>query len=61
MYIDTCIYFAQQMLGVDDLPYDLYCRLERVQALLQKVKPEGGLVSTQVVASVVEQWEREQG
>ena len=51
------------MVGVgrwEDVPSDLVRRCERIEASIQKAKPEGALVSSQVLALIVEQWDGEQ-
>lgn len=55
---------AKKMLGLGDsyeLPEDLERRLRRIEDMIHTVKPHGDLNSSQVIASVVEQWKREQG
>lgn len=49
------------MLGVamGEVPDELLDRCYRVERLLRRVKPHGHLHSTQVIGSIVEQWQRE--
>jgi hypothetical protein len=42
------------------LPVEVGERLSRIEDLIRKVKPQGNLESSQIVAVVVEQWQREQ-
>ncbi len=61
----NAIYIASDMLGVDltqphsPVEQQLIARLEAVETMVKRVKPDGGLNSTQAVAVVVEQWVRE--
>ena len=66
----TCILMAAEMLGihVDEMPPELVRRLSRIVEMIKRVEQtidawDGGayvdLRSRQVVATVVEQWERE--
>lgn len=41
---------------IDD---ELRYRLDRVDELIRTVKPIGGLMSSQIIATIVEQWERD--
>ena len=53
----------KRMIGaaiVKDISGDLYNRCTRIEELVKKAKPYGSFESTQVLAVVVEQWEREQ-
>ncbi|KKN88278.1 hypothetical protein LCGC14_0248400 [marine sediment metagenome] len=43
----------------DGIPDELIKRCGRIEKLIQMVKPDGFLISSQVLAMVVEQWERE--
>ncbi len=43
----------------DGIPDELIKRCGRIEQLIQMVKPDGFLISSQVLAMVVEQWERE--
>lgn len=49
-------YNAETMYG-GKLPTDLFARLERVNALCEKV--DGRLVSRQIIASIIEEYNRE--
>ena len=54
---------TKKMMGLGDdydLPEDLEYRLHSIESMIRMVKPHGDLNSSQVVASVVEQWKREQ-
>lgn len=57
-------YHVAAMFGVDtfgEVPADLIDRLEEVDAVIKRAKPDGGLKSTQVAAAVILQWRREMG
>ena len=62
-----CVRYAKDMLGLSRrqvLPHDLELRLLRINALSLSAKterncPSVGLVSPQVVAQIVDQWQRE--
>ena len=57
-------YHVASMFGVDtfdEVPIDLIDRLEEVDAVIKRAKPDGGLMSTQVAAAVILQWRRETG
>jgi len=49
----------ETMMGcpIDQIPEGLVGRCERVKELIKRVKPYGGLMSTQVLAGVVVGWE----
>lgn len=56
------IVFAKNILGVNELPFDLAERLYKINSYVIKANddhPYHILRSSQVVAMVVEQWERE--
>ena len=59
-----CLDIAAQMIQVPcatDLPPELAIRLRRASHLVEYAAGDGAaLRSTQVIASIVEQWEREQ-
>ena len=52
---------AEEMIG-KELPYELRCRIKRVIELVEDYsgQPDGTLRSTQVLATMVEQWERDE-
>ncbi|MCK5610234.1 hypothetical protein KAR91_50645 [Candidatus Pacearchaeota archaeon] len=50
---------AEIMFPAEVLPPEIEDRLERVDALIKKAKPDGRLASSQVVAMIIEQWQRE--
>jgi len=52
------------MFDVEDValvPKEVRRRCERVEELVNRVKPYGGLNSTQALAIICEQWKRETG
>ena len=60
----TYIEMAEAMTRLKPLPVDLKYRLDRVNTLVQMTTGDGGkygseLRSSQVVASIVETWERD--
>jgi len=58
----SCYDIAAKMLGVpvQELPITLKLRLEKIQELIRIIKPNGSLNSTQVIASVVEEYLRDE-
>jgi len=47
-------------IAIEDVPSELINRLCRTAAFIHKVRPAGDLRSTQVIASMVEQWVRDE-
>lgn len=41
---------------LDCLPYELEMSLKETDARIKRVKPDGGLRSTQVISSIIQQW-----
>jgi len=56
-----CLVIARTMLGVENLPLELESRLRMVDALIKRCSTEGelGLRSRQVIAMVIEAYQRE--
>lgn len=56
----VCISIAQKMYGAFELPEGLRNELELTNMLIKRVKPKGELRSTQVIATIIRDWERHQ-
>lgn len=42
--------------ALDCLPYELEMSLKETDERIKRVKPDGGLRSTQVISSIIQQW-----
>ena len=53
--------YLMEMLQCEEegIPTELIKSCGRIEQLIQRVKPGGSLNSTQVLASIVERWEKE--
>lgn len=57
---DMLLYVSQMLdIPLSEVPHDILERCHRTHRLVQKAKPGGALRSTQVIATIVEQWLRE--